>query len=295
MSDFLRRIADSSPFQHFVTLTICLAGILVGIETDAALAQAWHWLLLPLDRLVLAIFVLEIVVKMGAHGSKPWRYFLDPWNVFDFTIVAVAFIPGAGQYAVVVRLARLLRVLKLLRAVPKLQLLVTALLKSLPSMFYVTLLLMLLFYVYGVAGVFLFGPNDPTYFGSLGISLISLFRIVTLEGWTELLYIQYYGCASYGYEDAFQLCTQSTAQPLLAVFYFFSFVLLGTMIILNLFVGVIMNGMEEAHREAVEESRGQKGLDVDNGLAELAAELESLSNRVGDLRSRLASPQKPRT
>lgn len=295
MSDFLGRIAASPLFQNFITLTICLAGILVGVETDATLAHEWHWLLAPLDKIVLAIFVLEIVVKMGAEGSKPWRYFRDPWNVFDFTIVAVAFVPGAAQYAVVLRLARLLRVLKLVRAVPKLQLIVSALLKSIPSMFYVTTLLLLLFYVYGVAGVFLFGPNDPTYFGSLGISLLSLFRIVTLEGWTELLYIQFYGCASYGYEDASALCTHSVAQPLLAVVYFISFVLLGTMIILNLFVGVIMNGMEEAHREAVEESRGQKGLDVDNGLAELAAELDSLSNRVSDLRSRLSSPQKPRT
>lgn len=295
MSETLRRIAESAAFTNFITAVIVLAGVLVGIETDAQLVHEWHTLLLTLDRIVLAIFIVEIVVKMGAEGSRPWRYFRDPWNVFDFSIVAVALIPGAGQYAVVLRLARLLRVLKLVRVLPKLQLLVTALLKSIPSMFYVTLLLLLLFYVYGVAGVFLFGANDPYYFGSLGISLLSLFRIVTLEGWTEILYIQFFGCASYGYGDMAELCTAPTPQPLLAVLYFISFVLLGTMIILNLFVGVIMNGMEEAHREAVEESRGKRGLDVDSGLAEVADELGRLTERVDELRKRLASPQSPRS
>ncbi len=291
MSQLLARAAASRLFQNGITAVILLAGLLVGLETDDAFVERFHGVLHVLDSIVLAIFVAEIAVKMGAEGKRPWRYFLDGWNVFDFTIVAVAFLPGAGPYAVVLRLARLLRVLKLVRALPQLQVLVSALIKSIPSMFYVTVLLLLLFYVYAVAGVFLFGDNDPRYFGSLGISLLSLFRVVTLEGWTEILYIQFYGCASYGYEGHEALCTQSSAMPTVSVLYFVSFVLLGTMIILNLFVGVIMNGMEEAHREAVEEARGSRGLTLDSGLAELAAELEALSARASELRKRLEEPR----
>ena len=147
----------------------------------------------------------------------------------------------------VLRLLRLLRVLKLVKALPKLQILVSALLKSIPSMGYVTLLLFLLFYVYAVSAVFLFGHNDPLHFGDLETAMLSLFRVVTLEDWTDIMYINMYGCDRYGYTaKSIVACTNPEANPLLASLFFVSFVLIGTMIILNLFIGVIMTGMEEA-------------------------------------------------
>jgi voltage-gated sodium channel len=250
MVETLRAIAQSSRFQNFITLVIVFAGVLVGAETYPGLVARHGGLLHFLDQAVLWIFVAEIAVKMGAHGNKPWRYFQDGWNVFDFIIVAAAFLPIGAQYVTVLRLARLLRVLKLVRALPRLQLLVNALLKSIPSMGYVSLLLFLLFYVYGVAAVFLFGKNDPIHFGNLQIALVSLFRAVTLEDWTDLMYIQMYGCAGYGYGGNEALCTASVAYPVGGALFFVSFVLLGTMIVLNLFIGVIMNGMTEAQKES---------------------------------------------
>ncbi len=247
-----QKVAEAAWFQNFITFVIILAGVLVGIETYPSMVESYGTFLHTLDAIVLWIFVFEVVVKMVAEGSKPWRYFFDPWNVFDFIIVAVCFVPGMGEYAMVLRLARLLRVLKLVTAIPKLQLLVGALLKSIPSMFYVSILLFLLFYLYGVAAVFMFGENDPIHFGNLQIALLSLFRAVTLEDWTDLMYIQMYGCANYGYGGSEALCTASNAQPLLGSAFFVSFVLLGTMIVLNLFIGVIMNGMDEAAAEAEE-------------------------------------------
>ena len=287
----LRSIADSAWFQNFVTIVIVLAGILVGIETYEHIAEAHHTLLHTLDKIILGIFILEIVVKMGAEGSKPWRYFLDPWNVFDFTIVAAAFIPGMGQYAVVLRLLRLLRVLKLVRALPKLQVLVGALLKSIPSMFYVSLLLFMLFYVYAVAAVFLFGQNDPLHFENLNVSLLTLFRVVTLEDWTDIMYIQMFGCEAYNLEMSQDiLCTEPQPQYWLSVAFFVSFVLLGTMVILNLFIGVIMSGMDEARLETEEgnESARQKeqGLEpgeesVEHEFFELQQQLEKLQEQLG--------------
>ena len=128
-----------------------MAGLLVGASTYPAVMDNYGPLMGLLDSVVLAIFVFEIVVKMGAEGNKPWRYFIDPWNIFDFFIVAVCFMPFGGSGAAVLRLARLLRVLKLVNALPKLQVLVSALLKSLPSMGYISLLLGMLFYTYAVA------------------------------------------------------------------------------------------------------------------------------------------------
>ncbi len=255
MTDQLKRLAESSGFQNFVTVVILIAGALAGIETYPWVVHQYHGLLTVLDKGILAIFVLEVVVKMGAEGSRPWRYFQDPWNIFDFFIVAVALLPFDAEGVAVLRLARLLRVLKLVRALPNLQLLVTALLKSIPSMGYVSLLLGLLFYLYGVAATHLFGANDPVHFGRLELSLLTLFRVVTLEGWTEILYTEMYGCANYGYDQWPELCVESTAMPIVSNAFFVSFILVGTMVIMNLFVGVIMNGMEEAQEEQLEAMR----------------------------------------
>jgi voltage-gated sodium channel len=249
MVKICKSIADSKAFQNFVTLAILVAGVLVGIATYPEFSEEHHTLLEILNKVVLVIFIIEILVKLVAEGNKPWRYFYDAWNVFDFIIVAAAFLPFAGSSVAILRLLRLLRVLKLIKALPKLQMLVGALLKSIPSMGYVSILLLLLFYIYAVAGVFFFGENDPTHFADLQTSMLSLFRVVTLEDWTDIMYINMFGCANYGYDGAMDICTNSVGNPAGSVIFFVSFVLIGTMIFLNLFIGVIMNGMDEAKAE----------------------------------------------
>lgn len=325
--EFMRRLAAATWFQNFITVVIVLAAVLVGIETYPRVAHAHEGTIHWLNQLILGIFILEIGVKWGAEMPKPHRYFLDPWNVFDFVIVAACFIPGAGQYAVVLRLLRLLRVLKLLNAIPKLQILVGALLKSIPSMFYVSVLLFLLFYVYAVAAVFLFGVNDPYHFGDLQNSLLSLFRGVTLEDWTDLMYIQMYGCESYPTSDVFRpgatpfyppelglnavpvvtemyngqmtegwrtVCVNPQANWWLGMSFFVSFVLLGTMVILNLFIGVIMNGMDEATADAellLEEKRlkdrGESAPTIEHDIFELAKAIDDLHSRVGVVKKKV--------
>ena len=282
----LRRVAESAGFQHFITAVILLAGLLVGLETYPYMTRNYGGILDGLNALVLWIFVVEIVVKMGAEGTRPYRYFLDPWNVFDFAIVAVCFLPFNASGAAILRLARLLRVLKLVRALPKLQILVSALLKSIPSMGYVSFLLALLFYVYAVAATMFYGANDPIHFGNLQTSMLSLFRAVTLEDWTDLMYIQMYGCANYGYGGSEALCTASSAQPVTAALFFVSFVLIGTMVILNLFVGVIMTGMDEsqAEYEQIEALRRAGDGSLEAELIALTNQLEALQAQVAKVR-----------
>ncbi len=260
-----RSIAESSWFQNFIIVVILAAGILVGIQTYGDSVADYEDLLNALDLIVLGIFVVEVVVKMLANGPKFLNYFRDSWNVFDFLIVAVAivalFFPelNAG-FVAVLRLVRILRVFKLVTAIPKLQLLVGALLKSIPSMAYVGLLLSLLFYIYSAMAVFLFGENDPLHFGNLQTSMLSLFRVVTLEDWTDIMYINIYGCdhSIWGYGPE-QGCTQPQGFGALGALFFVSFVMVGTMIVLNLFIGVIMNSMDEARAEA---DQGGKELEV---------------------------------
>ena len=157
MFEKFKEIAEAKWFQNTVTNAILVAGILVGIATYEKFSLKHQGILELLNKIVLGIFIIEIVVKMLAEGKKPWNYFKDAWNVFDFVIVAAAFMPFGGSSVATLRLLRLLRVLKLVKALPKLQMLVGALLKSIPSMGYVSILLLLLFYIYAVAGVFFFG------------------------------------------------------------------------------------------------------------------------------------------
>ena len=221
-----QQVVTRRAFQGTIIAVIVLAGVLAGVETSAALRAEWSpWL----DRLVLTVFVVEIALKITACGRDLRPYFRDGWNLFDCLIVGLCFLPAAGPFAVVLRLSRVLR---LVHTLPKLQLLVGALLKSLSAMGYVSLLLGLLFYVYVVSGVHLFRMADPADFGSLPAALLSLFRIVTLDNWGDIFNR-----------------TVTHASSFVVVPYFVSFIVLGTMIILNLFIGIIMNSMAEMHKE----------------------------------------------
>ncbi len=197
MSVLAKKIADAKWFHNSVTIAILIAGILVGISTYNEFYTKYQTPLEFLNNIILGVFIVEIFIKILAEGKKPWLYFYDGWNIFDFIIVAAAFMPFGGSSIAILRLLRLLRVLKLIKALPKLQMLVGALLKSIPSMGYVSILLLLLFYIYAVAGVFFFGDNDPIHFHDLQTSMLSLFRVVTLEDWTDIMYINMYGTSSY--------------------------------------------------------------------------------------------------
>ncbi|WP_407679050.1 ion transporter [Candidatus Seribacter sulfatis] len=255
MSSNCKSIVNSKFFQRLILVTILLAGVVVGVQTFKAFAGEHAIVLNTLDSFILGIFVIEAVIKILAEGNRPQNYFKNPWNVFDFIIVVACLLGPVihlgGDFLPVLRLARILRVLRLVSAIPKLQLLVSCLLRSLPSMFYVSILLFLLFYIYGTMAVFLFAENDPIHFRNLQTSILSLFRVVTLEDWTDVMYINMYGSENYGYSsnDLAKWSPISSASPLGGALFFVSFVLIGTMIVLNLVIGVIMNSMDESNAE----------------------------------------------
>lgn len=233
MRAWLRRLEASPAFHHVTVTVIVLAAVLIGLETDAGLVARHAALFAALDRAVLTYFLVEIALRILVNGKK---FFRGGWNWFDLGIVAVCLLPAGTGYLAAVRLLRVLRVLRLLTALPKLQVLVSALLKSLPSMGYVVLLLMILFYVYAVVGVKLFGAADPAHFGNLAQTFVTLFQVVTLEGWADLMW-------------AHRPEGDPNAVPWAAAFYFVTFILTGTMITLNLLIGVIINSMQESHKE----------------------------------------------
>jgi voltage-gated sodium channel len=238
------RIVNSSLFRYFILSVIIASGVIIGLETYPAVHDRFAHSFHLIDQIIIYIFLFEIILKLLANGRKALVYFNDPWNVFDFIIVAVFFIPNIDtHYVMVLRLARILRVFRVISIFPKLQLLVNALLKSIPSMGYVVILLFLVFYIYAVTGSFLFSRSDPVHFGSLHTSMITLFKVLTLEGWTDIMNIQLYGSSDPAAEYTMKPVSYAS------VAYFVSFILLGAMIIMNLFIGVIMNSMQESHND----------------------------------------------
>jgi len=288
ISEKCRQIAESPWFRHSIMGVIILAGILIGLETSRKIMKEYGEIIYALDSLILAIFVVEMVIRITAFGRKPHRFFLEPWNVFDFVIVAVCLLPAETGFVAVVRLARILRVLRLVSIMPRLQFLVGALLKSVPSIGYITLLLSLFFYIYACLGVFLFRYNDPIHFGTLGASLLTLFEVVTLEGWNNIFHVQLYGSHVFNFEGIEIIGEAPQAFPVIAPLYFISFILVCTMIILNLFIGVILKGMEEMQNEDM--ARDMKQLEEQGGR-NTAQEVEVIISALHDLERRLKGVQ----
>ena len=225
-----RRVAAAPWFHWGITGCIAANALVIGLDTSVFLTERYGAWFHTANQVFLGIFVVEAAIKIAACWPKPHRYFQDGWNVFDFTIIVVSLLPSTGELATLARVARLLRVLRLVSALPELRLIVTTLVRSIPSMFNVICLLSIIFYIYAVAGYHLFHDIDPTHWRTLGISALTLFRIATLEDWTDVMY-----AAMEGYWWAWA--------------FFVSFVVVGTFVIINLFIAVVLNNLDEAKAE----------------------------------------------
>ena len=227
-------VADAAWFHWGVVGVIGVNALVIGLDTSAFLAERYGAWFKAANQLFLGIFVVEAVVKLIAQWPRPQRYFKDGWNVFDFAIIVVSLLPSTGELATLARLARLLRVLRLVSALPELRLIVTTLVRSIPSMFNVVCLMSVIFYIYAVAGYHLFHDIDPTHWRTLGIAALTLFRVVTLEDWTDVMYA-------------------AMAHHWWAWAYFVSFVVVGTFVVVNLFIAVVLNNLDEAKAQRLNE------------------------------------------
>ena len=215
--DLSKRIAEDATFNNFVTVVIVIAGVQVGMGTYKPLSYNCHnrrnWttrlggevgcLNTLGDAVIKYIFTTECAVKLVAEAPKAMRYFRSGWNTFDFFIVSGSYVnaDGLGSMLMLLRLLRLLRVLKLIKRFPQLQVIVNALAIGLSSIGYIAMILGFFFYLFAIVGQMFFRTNDPTHFGSLHVSMLTLYRCATLEDWTDVMYINMYGCHKWGYDE----------------------------------------------------------------------------------------------
>ncbi len=269
MQKMAQHIVAHRAFEYFIIGIILLSAILIGLETSDDLMAGYGHIIQWGNRFVLAIFILEAALKMYAVAPKLKLYFGSGWNVFDFTIVLLALLPSTGELAMLARLARLLRVLRLISVIPELRLIVATLMRSIPSMGNIILLMSVIFYIYAVAGQQLFHTHDPEHWDNIGISLLTLFRIVTLEDWTDVMY------------------TAMEISPYMWI-YFVSFVMMGTFVIINLFIAVVINNLDEAKEERLAE------LQQTPTKQEIMRELDQTMRAMQKLRIQLAQAEQDR-
>jgi voltage-gated sodium channel len=253
-------------FNAFIIGVILINAVLVGLETSEALVAQFGDVFLVLNIAIAVIFVIEIALRMATYWPRPWAFFRDPWNVFDFVIVGLSILPVGGRFATVARLARLLRVLRVVSVMPELRLIVGTMLRSVGSMVGVIVLLALVVYTYAVIGVYLFGAYDPQNWGSLGAAVWTLFEALTLEGWLELQ-------------------AAVTDEVPLSWIYFGSYILIAVFIVVNLFIAVILNNLERVKVEqAAEDMATESAPEIEDDLlrrvATIRAELAELELRL---------------
>jgi voltage-gated sodium channel len=222
----VRALVEHKRFQRFIIGVIIVNAVTLGLETSPSILATAGGILHAADRIALAIFVIELLLRLYAHG---WRFFKDPWSIFDLIIVSIALIPATGPFSVL-RALRVLRVLRLISMVPAMRRVVSGLLASVPGMASIGLLLGLVLYVAGVMATKLFGGIAPQYFGDLGTTLFTLFQTMTGEAWPEV-------------------ARTVMAEAPMAWIFFVTYILVSTFAVLNLFIAVIVSGMERGVSE----------------------------------------------
>ena len=221
-SSLRQRVADfveSKRIQKLIVVLILINAVILGLETYETPMSLAGPFLIGLDKIILGVFVIEILLKLFAHRL---RFFTNPWNVFDFFVVGIALIPASGPFDVL----RALRLLRLISMMPKLRYIMRALIAAIPGIAAISFLLIVIFYVFAIIAHGLFHQTHPEWFGSLQATLYTLFQVMTLESWS-----------------------MGISRPVMeehpwAGMFFVMFILIATFTMLNLFIALIVDAMQ---------------------------------------------------
>ncbi len=227
IKNYLDVMNNNRFFQLLIISVIILSALLIGVKTYD-IDPAYLKLLAVLDKAITYLFLFEIIARFIASGHS-LSFFKNGWNVFDTIIVAISLIPvDDSEFVLLARLVRIFRVLRLISFIPELKILISALLKALPPMGYVLLLMFIIFYIYAAVGSLLFDQINPVLWGDIAVSMLTLFRVVTFEDWTDVMY------------ETMQV------YPMSWIFYL-SFIFLNAFVFLNMMIGIVIERMQSEH------------------------------------------------
>jgi voltage-gated sodium channel len=256
----LEKLVEHQHFRNGVMALIVLSAILLGLETSRALPESVHGFLVASNQVILGLFVIELALRIAAHRLD---FFRDSWSLFDFAIVAAALIAPTGPFQVV-RALRILRAFRLVSSVPSLRRVVEGLFGAVPGIASVLFLLLLVLYISAVMATVLFRDVAPENFGHLGISLFSLFQIMTLEGWSEI-------------------ATRVMEQHEWSWIFFIGYILVATFLVLNLVIGVVVSSIQsriESESASLEEDHDELQEEISALRQEISTLKELLERRL---------------
>lgn len=256
-----RRLVDSPAFERTIIILIVINAITLGLETSERAMDAAGPFILLVDRLILAVFVVELAVRFYVRRLA---FFSDPWRVFDLIVVGIAVLPATGNLSIL-RAFRILRALRLIGTIPSMRRVVAGLLTAIPGMSSIAMLLALIFYVFAVMATKFFGQVFPEWFGTIGESAYSLFQIMTLESWS-----------------------MGIVRPVMEAFphawlFFVPFIVITTFAVLNLFVGIIVDAMQS---QALSDAHAEREAMLTE-TANVLGEVRALRAEMAELRSEL--------
>lgn len=264
----IRKLIENPIFQWSIIGVILVNAIILGLLTITTLSESQVHTLEFLDNVCLVIFCIEIALKFSVLR---FDFFKSGWNVFDFLVVGIALVPGSGELSVL-RSLRALRLMRLATALPAMRRVVSGMFKAIPGAASVAGVLFIMYYVAAVMGTNFFRDSNPEFFGDLGASLFTLFKMMTLEGWPDIA-------------DAV-LEKKPTAWP-----FFVLFIIFTTFTTLNLLFGIIVGAMEEAKEEEARAHMEEQGIEVTEESSEMR--LAVIENDVKHIRELLIRMQDP--
>jgi voltage-gated sodium channel len=253
LSDYLRPWIESDTFRNIITGLIIINAFILGLETYPKVMADFGVPLIIADQTIVGLFIVELTLRILVYKRA---FFRDPWSVFDMIVVSMAFIPRNVDLAVF-RAARAFRLLRLISIFPHLRSVVESLLRAIPGIASILAILGIFLYVFAVMGTQRYGTEFPEWFGTLPGSFFSLFQIMTLEGWSEIVR------------------TIVKTHPYAAIFFIF-YILVTSYSILNLFIAVMVDSMSKKYKKVEKAEQ--------NDLEQIKLELASLHQKIDDLK-----------
>jgi voltage-gated sodium channel len=268
-------VVASKTFDWIITGVILLQGIALALHAtpelysfvrEGELLEERIFNLIP--NLVVTVFIIEATLRLVALYPRPQRYFRDAWNCFDFAIIIVSLMPFAAGYSTVARLVRLLRITRLITKSTELRAIVSTLFRSIPSILNILIVLSIIFFIYAIVGYHLFRNVDPQHWSSFPTSAITLFQIMTLEGWVNVMQP-----------------IMSNLGPIYWL-YFASFIIIGGFIVINMFISVIIRKSEDAYKQVQRESQ------IPITQQEIMQEIREIHRMLEELEKRISGDTK---
>ena len=280
MTATCRRIVDSRWFDPLMLGVIFVNAITLGLETYDSIESKIGDQLHTANDVILGAFVVELLIRFGAEGFSVRRFFRSGWNIFDFVVIAASFLPGLRENATLLRLVRLARIVRAVRLLPDLRILTVAVARSVPGVASLAVITLLLVYVYGMVGWVIFHDHDPANFANIGQSMVTMFVLLTLENLPTYI------------EKGQELSNWT-------LLFYVSYVLVASFLIFNLFIGIVINSMEEAramelHRAEREVLDSDHRNDARAHAVILRERLHNLKNAVEDLEREVAAQERSR-